>query len=222
MDYIIVHLKMTGQLIFSEHDHHVAGGHSGKQKVELEHLPDKRTRAVLRMADGGKLFFNDLRKFGYIKLVSKKELDDILAGQYGPEPLATDFTFPAFKKTIGKRKMKIKAALLNQKIIAGLGNIYADEVLWEAKIRPDRRADKISEAELKKLWLAINRIIRLAIKHRGTTFSDYVDSKGRKGGFSKLLKAYGHAGEPCPRCGHILRKAKVGGRGSSYCPSCQK
>lgn len=222
MSHILVHLKMTGQLVFSDEKHEVAGGHSRGSRKELQNLPDKHTRAVLKMADGGKLFFNDLRRFGYIKLVSQAELGDILTRGYGPEPLDINFTFPVFEKTIRKTNMKIKAALLNQKIIAGLGNIYADEVLWAARIRPDRPAGKISPAELKKLWREINRIINLAVKHRGTTFSDYVDSSGRRGGFSKFLKVYGRTGAACPNCRQPLEKTKIAGRGTHYCPICQK
>jgi formamidopyrimidine-DNA glycosylase len=222
MSHIIVHLKMTGQLVFSDKKHEVAGGHSRDARKELQNLPSKHTRAVLKMADGGKLFFNDLRRFGYIKLVSQAELDDILARGYGPEPLTVEFTFPIFEKTLRKTNMKIKAALLNQKIIAGLGNIYTDEVLWAARIRPDRPVGKISQAELKKLQSEINRIIRLAVKHRGTTFSDYVDSSGRRGGFSKFLKVYGRAGAACPNCRQPLKKTKIAGRGTHYCPICQK
>lgn len=222
MDYIIVHLKMTGQLIFSGKKDEVAGGHSYNSKEELKSLPNKHTRAVLKLADGGKLFFNDMRRFGYIKLVSKKELDDVLARSYGPEPLTVTFTFPAFLYALSRTNVKIKAALLNQKLIAGLGNIYADEVLWEARLRPDRPTQSLKPAELKKLYNAINRIIKLAVKKRGTTFSDYVDSRGRSGNFSKFLKVYGRHGEKCPHCHSLLKKAKIVGRGTHYCAICQK
>lgn len=200
----------------------IAGGHSLNTREELKELPNKHTRAIIAMAGGGKLFFNDLRKFGYLKLASQAELDKLLENNYGPEPLTPAFTFPAFKKALSHTNVKIKAALLNQKLIAGLGNIYADEVLWAARIRPDRPTQKVTETELKKLFVSINRIIKLAIKHRGTTFSDYVDSRGRKGNFSKFLKVYGRGGEKCPNCHNPLKKSKIAGRGTHYCPICQK
>lgn len=221
-DYLLIHLKMTGQLIYADKKKKIAGGHSLNTREELKELPNKHTRAIIAMAGGGKLFFNDLRKFGYLKLASQAELDKLLENNYGPEPLTPAFTFPAFKKALSHTNVKIKAALLNQKLIAGLGNIYADEVLWAARIRPDRPTQKVTETELKKLFVSINRIIKLAIKHRGTTFSDYVDSRGRKGNFSKFLKVYGRGGEKCPNCHNPLKKSKIAGRGTHYCPICQK
>lgn len=222
LDYLLIHLKMTGQLIYSDKKNKIAGGHSLNAPSELVELPNKHTRAVFTMDNGGRLFFNDLRKFGYLKLVSGLELEKLLENNYGPEPLTPAFTFPAFQKSLSRTNVKIKAALLNQKLIAGLGNIYADEVLWEARISPERPTKKVTPAELKKLFAAINKIIKLAIKQRGTTFSDYVDSRGRRGNFSKFLKVYGRGGEKCPNCHNPLEKQKIAGRGTHYCPKCQK
>lgn len=229
IDYLLIHLKMTGQLIYSDKKNKIAGGHSlmaGGHSLnvsnELVELPNKHTRAILTMDNGGRLFFNDLRKFGYLKLVSGSELEKLLENNYGPEPLTPAFTFPAFQKSLSRTNVKIKAALLNQKLIAGLGNIYADEVLWAARISPERPTKKVTLAELKKLFAAINKIISLAIKQRGTTFSDYVDSRGRRGNFSKFLKVYGRGGEKCPNCHNPLKKQKIAGRGTHYCPKCQK
>ncbi len=222
MDHLLIHLKMTGQLIYSDKKNRIAGGHSLNVPSELVEFPNRHTRAILTMANGGKLFFNDLRKFGYLKLVSDSELEKLLEQNYGPEPLTPAFTFPAFQKSLSRTNVKIKAALLNQKLIAGLGNIYADEVLWAARINPQRPAKKVTPAELKKLFAAINKIIKLAIKQRGTTFSDYVDSRGRRGNFSKFLKVYGRDGEKCPNCHNPLKKQKIAGRGTHYCPKCQK
>ena len=174
------------------------------------------------MDNGGRLFFNDMRKFGYLKLVSEEGLGKLLEKNYGPEPLTPGFTLDVFKKSLAHTNVKIKAALLNQKLIAGLGNIYVDEILWAARINPERPAKGISVAEFKKLFEAINKIIKLAIKHRGTTFSDYVDSKGQSGSFSRFLKVYGRSGEKCPNCHGLLRKMKIAGRGTHYCPVCQK
>lgn len=222
IDYLLIHLKMTGQLLYRDRNNRIAGGHDLGVGEELKELPNKHTRAIFELDNGGKLFFNDLRKFGYIKLVTELELKKLLVSNYGPEPLTPAFTFLAFQKALARTNVKIKAALLNQKLIAGLGNIYVDEVLWAARINPERSIKKISPAELRKLYLAINRIIKLAIKHRGTTFSNYVDSRGRSGNFSKFLKVYGHGGEECPNCHNLLKKVKIAGRGTHYCLKCQK
>ena len=222
--FFLVHLKMTGQLIFSGRSKTVIGGHEadGKRKeIFGEELPNKHTRLVICFSSGEKLFFNDLRKFGYAKIVDKNELQKIKE-KYGIEPLTKDFTFAAFSKALQGRKAFVKAVLLNQGIIAGIGNIYADEALFEAKIRPERRALSLSESERKALFQAISKIMKRAIKERGTTFSDYVDASGRKGGFTRLLKVYGREGKKCYRCQGVVKKVKVAGRGTRICEKCQK
>lgn len=230
LDYLLIHLKMTGQLIYSDSRQHrtaIAGGHSLSPKSQTGAQtsavsPAKHTRATFVFSGGGRLAFNDLRRFGYLKLVSAAELDRLLKNNYGPEPLSSGFSRAALTQILKGKKTKIKALLLDQKRIAGLGNIYADEVLWAAGIAPERPAGKVKPAEIAKLFLAINRIIKLAIKYRGTTFNNYVDSRGRSGGFYRLLKVYGRAGEKCPRCGGVIKKNKVVGRGTHYCDHCQK
>ncbi len=222
--YLLIHLKMTGQLIYIDKKVRLAGGHSltsGRYGAG-EKLPNKYTRAIFSFTGGGKLFFNDLRKFGYLKLVTDSELARILEANYGPEPLSPDFSWKFLAGLLESRNTKIKALLLDQKKIAGLGNIYVDESLFAARIRPDRRAGSLSAVEIKRLWREINRIIGLAIKQRGTTFSDYVDSRGRHGNFSRLLKVYGRSGEKCSGCGGTILRVKIAGRGSHYCPHCQK
>ena len=227
-DFLLVHLKMTGQLIYVGPSGRAAGGHSPKagRQSFLEtiggELPNRHTRIWLEFKDGGRLYFNDLRKFGYWKIVDEAERDKILKTAYGPEPLTKEFTAAGLITIARGRKIKVKALLLDQKKIAGLGNIYVDEALWEAGIRPDRLAGTLKPAEIKKLWQAINKIIAKAIKYRGTTFSDYVDSSGRKGNFSSFLRVYGRAGGRCRRCGAVIKKEKIAGRGTHYCPNCQK
>jgi formamidopyrimidine-DNA glycosylase len=222
--FFLIHLKMTGQLIFAGRKKLIAGGHeNNKEKIsEIEKsLPNKHTRLVIFFASGEKLFFNDLRKFGYAKIVSKNELEKI-EEKYGIEPLAENFTLKSFSEALKGRKASVKAVLLNQGVVAGIGNIYADEALFEAKIRPGRRTSSLSKAEIKLLFKSINKIIRIAIRERGTTFSNYVDANGQKGGFSKLLKVYGREGEKCYRCRGIIKKTKVAGRGTRICEKCQK
>jgi len=239
-DYLLIHLKMTGQLIYLDGRRRLAGGHSlsrpGRGALSRQRnssaaalaaavggeLPNKHTRAILKFSGGGTLFFNDIRKFGYLKLVTEAERQRLLAANYGPEPLTPSFTPAALARALAGKSAKVKAVLLDQKRIAGLGNIYVDESLWAAGISPLRLAGSLKPKEIKRLHLAVNRIIRLAIKHRGTTFSDYVDSAGRHGNFSRFLKVYGRGGEKCPTCRRPLRKVKVAGRGTHYCPHCQK
>ncbi len=218
--FLLVHLKMTGQLIYRQKEKITAGGHS-LGKIDFE-LPNKFTRAVFGFVDGSELFFNDMRRFGYLKLVTAEEKDKILQKSFGIEPLTPDFKYQSFAQLFVKRKTAVKALLMNQKLIAGLGNIYADEVCFCAGIKPDRRVEKISESEKKKLFSCINKVLLLSIKHRGTTFNSYVDCDGNKGNFVHLLKVYGRDGEKCYRCKSIIKKIRAAGRGTHFCLQCQK
>ena len=229
-EFLLVHLKMTGQLIYLHQAKRVAGGHSLssiKSKPSFlssvgGDLPNRHTRIWLEFKNGGRLFFNDLRKFGYWQIVSQDELNKIIAQNYGPEPLTADFSAVSLAAILRGRKVKIKALLLDQRKVAGLGNIYVDESLWAAGVSPNRLAGSLKAEEIKRLWLEINKIIARAVKYRGTTFSDYVDSRGKKGGFSKFLQVYGRSKEKCSQCGRPIKKEKIAGRGTHYCPNCQK
>ncbi len=224
--FLLIHLKMTGQLIFQSKGGKIVGGHSlasgSYEKSVGGKLPNKYTRAIFYFSGGGALFFNDLRKFGYLKLANARELKNILEKNYGPEPLTPEFTDARLAEAIKGRKKNIKAALLDQKLIAGLGNIYVDESLFAAGIRPMRLAGSLKKEEIKKLYKEINRLIEKAIVNRGTTFNNYVDSRGRKGNFSGFLKVYGRSKSACPTCGTEILKIKLAGRGTNYCPNCQK
>jgi len=226
LDYLLIHLKMTGQLVYLDKKEKVAGGHSLSGDSFMTavggELPNKHTRAVFGFKNGGQLFFNDLRKFGYLKLVTAEELARLLKNNYGPEPLTKDFSYPFLKATLKNKKVKTKVLLLNQKLIAGLGNIYVDEALWAARVNPERIAGSLTEPEIKKLWQVINAIIRKAIAYRGTTFRNYVDSRGQQGNFSDRLAVYGRQGQSCQNCHSLIAKKKVAGRGTHYCPNCQK
>lgn len=228
--FLLVHLKMTGQLIYCNKNKFIAGGHSNSKKEEEQFLkkeitnfckPGKYTRVVFEFNDKSKLFFNDLRLFGYLDIVNKTELSKIL-NKFGIEPLTPNFKFKDFYNILQKRKTSIKAVILNQQLIAGIGNIYVDETLFMAGIMPDRPANKVTPKEAKKLFSAIEKILKKAIKYRGTTFSNYVDSKGEQGGFVKLLKIYGRQNQKCLNCGSIIQKTRVAGRGTRFCPNCQK
>jgi len=217
--YLLVHLKMTGQLIYERGRQMIGGGHSDNQMPV--NLPDKFTRATFEFADGGKLYFNDMRRFGYLKIVNEKELQ-IEKAKYGIEPLQTNFTLANFKQALQNRKTSIKAVLLNQKLIAGVGNIYADESCFIAGVKPSTRVNKLTSIQVKELYKAIEKIIKQAIEKRGTTFNHFRDSDGNKGNFVKYLKVYGRAGEKCKKCGSILKSLRVAGRGTVYCINCQK
>ena len=224
-EVLLVHLKMTGQMIYAapvkkgEVKKLIAGGHSLSKP--LEGLPNKHTRLVLTFKNGAQLFFNDLRLFGYWKLVAPKELEKIKS-KYGIEPLTENFTWPNFKTALGQRTANVKSILLNQSIISGLGNIYVDEACWRAKINPARTVKSLIEAELKKLFAACRDVIELGVKYRGTTFNHFVDGHGQRGGFLKFLKVYGRAGQSCERCQTLIKKIRLAGRGTHYCPNCQK
>ena len=224
--FLLVHLKMTGQLIFQSKTKKIVGGHSlvegSYEKSVGGELPNKHTRAIFYFSGGGVLFFNDLRKFGYLKLVKKDELDEILKKNYGPEPLTKSFSLENVKNILKNKKTNIKATLLNQKLIAGLGNIYVDEVLFASKIIPIRVTSYLKLLEVERLVKETNKIIKKAVEYRGTTFSNYVDSNGKKGNFSKFLKVYGRGGKACLNCGNIISKIKLVGRGTHYCSNCQK
>lgn len=224
--FLLVHLKMTGQLIYESKSAKIVGGHSlssgSYEKSVGGRLPNKHTRAIFDFSSGDRLFFNDLRKFGYLKLVLKDELVKILKNNYGPEPLTPEFSALALERIFKNRKTNVKAILLNQRLIAGLGNIYVDEALFAARISPERIASNVSKAESKLLAGEINKLIKKAIENRGTTFNNYVDSQGKKGNFSNLLKVYGRSREKCLVCGQLILKHKLAGRGTHYCPNCQK
>lgn len=218
-NFLLAHLKMTGQLIYVKNNEITVGGHS-ETKTNLN-LPNKHTRVIISFADKAKLFFNDLRLFGYMKIVDAKAKNKIKLG-FGIEPLTANFTLNNFAKIFKNRKTSLKAVLLNQKLIAGVGNIYADEACFAAGINPFKQANKLTKKEIKKLFLAIEKILKKAILKRGTTFNNYVDSDGNKGNYIKYLKVYGRGGKSCNQCQNILKKKKLAGRSTVFCVDCQK
>ncbi len=217
---LLAHLKMTGQFIYRAKDLLIAGGHS-LTKQSFINLPNKHTRAEFHFVDGGRLFFNDMRLFAYIELVSPERMEKIYAG-YGIEPGTKGFTKDAFVSVFQKRTTSVKAVLLNQSLIAGVGNIYADEACWRAGIRPSRRVNQLTGKEIGLLYRAVDDVIKLGIEKRGTTFNHFVDGDGNSGGFLPFLKVYGRTGKPCKRCHTPIKKTVCAGRGTHYCPKCQK
>lgn len=216
--YLLVHLRMTGQLIYQDSKKTVAGGH---EQGNEEKFPNKYSHIILEFKDSSRLFYNDMRQFGVWKIVEAEKLEDEFKN-FGVDPLTSEFVFDLFLKLIQNKKTSIKAFLLNQKHIAGIGNIYADEILFASGIKPGRKTESLKKEEKRKIFISIKKILQKAIKMRGTTFSDYRDSQGQKGNFSSRLKVYGRAEKKCKKCAEKIKKTRVAGRGTYYCEKCQK
>lgn len=210
---LAVHLRMTGRLVYE-----VPG--TGPAAAG-ETAPDPHTHAVLRLSGGGRLSFRDVRKFGRLYLTPS--LSSLLpAGKLGPEPLEEGFTPEALASRLKGRQARVKAMLLDQRVVAGVGNIYADEALFLAGIHPERRAGSLRKAEVERLHAAVRQVLEEGIRHRGTTFSDYRDGFGEPGGYGERLAVYGREGAPCRRCGGPVSRIRSGGRSSYFCPACQR
>lgn len=220
---LLVHLKMTGQLVFRSNDERERFG-AGHPNDSLVHdLPDASTRVILDLGDS-KLFFNDQRKFGWMRLVPTAEVPNIdFMKKIGPEPLATSFTGNEFIERLQRRKRtSIKAALLDQTVIAGVGNIYADESLWAAKIHPATLVQSISRQKLLALFRELQAVLQLSIEKGGSTDKNYVNAEGKKGSYMSFARVFRREGKPCSRCGTLIEKIRVAGRGTHICPKCQR
>jgi formamidopyrimidine-DNA glycosylase len=217
--YLLAHLRMTGQMILASGKKVVGGGHTLSQQ-DLN-LPNKQTRLIFHFRSGATLFFNDQRKFGYVKRSTAVEVAAAKA-KFGPEPLAPELTSEYFANLFIGRKTTVKALLLDQSRVAGLGNIYVDEACFRAGVRPSRRADTLSKSERERLWQAVREVIKESIAHRGTTFYSFADASGKKGNFSDQLRVFNRTGQPCLICGREIKKTRVAGRGTHYCAKCQK
>ncbi len=216
---LLIHLKMTGRLIYRQGEDLVAGGHSLTSANEIEN--GKHTHVIWHFGSGVTLEFEDMRRFGYVKLVSKVEAERIRS-TFGIEPLTPQFTLENFVAVFGKRTTSVKAVLLNQSLLAGIGNIYADEICFVAGVHPETPANQLSPKMLQRLYVASQEIIAEAIEHRGTTFYSYLDGQGQRGSYFERLRVYSRDGQPCLVCGSVLGKMRVAGRGTHFCPKCQK
>lgn len=204
---LAVHLRMTGRLVYAAGDL----------------APNKHTHIILQLDNGHRLIFADMRQFGGMWLVPTAALDSLSGYKdLGVEPLDECFTRDFFKKELCRRRTRIKSLLLNQTFIAGLGNIYADEVLHRAGINPERQAETLKPRETARLHHAIIDVLMEAIDKRGTTVRDYIDGNGLAGTYQQLLRVYQREGKPCLHCGQVITRKKVGGRSSYYCSACQK
>ncbi|MBN2058704.1 MAG: bifunctional DNA-formamidopyrimidine glycosylase/DNA-(apurinic or apyrimidinic site) lyase [Candidatus Saganbacteria bacterium] len=219
--HILFHLKMTGQLVYRDKKHCLIGGHPIEKSCA--NLPSKFTHAIFTFSDKSHLYFNDVRKFGWARLYKSEELARVLTKlKLGPEPLAREFTVDYLLKALQRRsRSKIKQVIMNPEIVVGVGNIYSDETLFSAGVRPDRPAGKVKPDEARRIHDSIIRILKAAIKAQGTSFSNYVNSNGEAGAYTKQLKVYQRYGKKCCRCRGTVRKMKIGGRTASFCPKCQ-
>jgi formamidopyrimidine-DNA glycosylase len=218
---LVIHLKMTGQLVFRGEEHFGAG-HPNDSLVGV--LPDKSTRVIFELHNSSKLYFNDQRKFGWVRLMPTIEVENLdFFKKVGPEPLSKDFDSEQFITRVMKRKNSgIKAVLLDQTVLAGIGNIYADEALWGAKIHPEQLVRTIASSKLKTLHAEIVSVLRLSIEKGGSTDRNYVNAEGKRGSYIDFARVFRREKLPCPRCATTIIKTRVAGRGTHTCPTCQK
>ena len=218
---LVTHLRMTGQMVYRGEENWGAG-HPNDDF--LNDLPNKSTRVEIDFEDQTKLFFNDQRKFGYMKLLPEPEIEELSFFQkLGPEPLEDNFTVEIFKERLLKKKNSlVKPTILDQSVIAGVGNIYADEALWRAKIHPETRIKDFSNIDFKNLHESIRFVMNKSIEKGGSTDRNYVNADGSRGNYLEYAAVYHKNGQPCKRCETEISKIRVGGRGTHFCENCQK
>ncbi len=224
-DYtLLVHLKMTGQLIFAKKGEQKIVSIFNAPSTRREILPHMYTHVIFTFSDKSHLYFNDLRQFGYLRLVRDRELAQVKELQdYGPEPLTEKFTLEEFLKKAKKRgKLSVKQYLMDSKVVAGIGNIYSDEILYCAKLRPQRRLVTLRQAEWERLFACVPKVLREGLRFGGSSVGDFFRLDGTQGSYGARHRVYGKAGENCSVCGKMIEKLKLGGRTASYCPMCQK
>lgn len=218
-----VHLKMTGQLLWrGQGMDAVMGGHPSEGY--LGELPGKHTRIVLHLSDGAALFFNDLRLFGRLSVLTEEALQEhAFVRSLGPEPLEPGFMLDYLRARMERKpKTNLKAFLLDQTNLAGLGNIYADESCFRAAILPTRSVGSVTLAESEALYHAIRETLELALKHGGSSERDYLNAIGEKGTYLKVAQVYHRTGLPCLRCRQgVIERVKLAGRSTHFCPNCQ-
>ena len=218
---LVIHLKMTGQLVYVGTERFGAG-HPNESLIGQ--LPDKSTRVTVTFEDGSSLFFNDQRKFGWMRLMPTAEIENLdFFKKVGPEPLGADFTWQQLRDRLQRRKgTTIKAAILDQSVVAGIGNIYADESLWGAKIHPSTLVKNVPASKVKPLFAAIQAVLTRSIAEGGSSDKNYVNAEGKRGNYLTFASVFRREGQPCPRCGTTVIKTRVAGRGTHTCPVCQR
>jgi len=213
-DSLVIHLKLTGQIIYKDK----------KENISAPGEEQKYTHLIYYFSDGSILLHNDLRQFGFVKLIRTPDLEDFFKKEkFGPEPLEKNFSAFKFKELLRKKeKQKIKPLLMDQSFIAGVGNVYANETCFCAGVLPTKTVKNLTDEKIEKIYHCLINILREAIKYKGTSTDSYVDVYGRKGEYLSKLKVYGHEGEKCRGCQGRVKRIALGGRGTFYCPNCQK
>ena len=228
---LVIHLRMTGSLLHrarsnlagsdAASSHATATGESARE-TSVVSLPDQlHRRAVVMLDDRSDLVYSDVRRFGTWLLLEPGEVDGYIDERVGPEPLEANFGARHLGERLARRRAPVKAVLLDQRALAGVGNIYADEALWRAKVHPLTPADALTPSEVKALHRAVRRTLEQGIARQGSTLRDYRLPDGASGEMQHEFKVYGRGGEPCDRCGTPIDKIRVAGRGTWYCPKCQ-
>jgi len=226
---LLVHLKMTGQLVYDENvqfsksnfqTERTVGGHPTKDWVGK--LPSKHTRVIIEL-DKGILFFNDMRVFGWVKVASDKRVKSLIE-KMPPDVVEKGFSVKYLSEVLSRSRRAVKQVIMDQAKIGGVGNIYACDGLWCAGIDPRKAANKLSEGEIRKLYRCLKKVIEKGIKYGGATYSDYVTARGVGGKYQDHFLVYDRAGERCKRrgCDGKIGKTKIGGRGTYFCKKCQK
>lgn len=217
---LLIHLKMSGQLVYDNGKRFV-GGHPTPDMVDA--MPNNHTRVIFSFSDGSHLYFNDQRKFGWVRVVGEQVRDDSSLKNLGPEPLEKDFTWHVLKQNLLKHKsMLVKVAIMDQTVVAGVGNIYANEACFDAKIDPRTKVGSLTDGQFKSLYKGVIRSLKDGIKYGGASRAHFVDSEGHKGYFLDYAYVYGRDKHKCKVCKTEIKKIQLGGRGTYFCPTCQR
>ena len=219
---LVIHLKMTGQLVYRSKAEDFGAGHPNDSLIGQ--LPDRSTRVTIAFTDNSHLYFNDQRKFGWVRLIPTPEVMNLTFFQkVGPEPLSAEFDWRQLQQRLLRRKnTNVKAAILDQTVVAGVGNIYADESLWGAGIHPSTMVRDLKPAQFHALYDELTYVLRLAIEKGGSTNKNYVNAEGKRGSYMDFARVFRRENLPCPRCNTIVIKTRVAGRGTHTCPKCQR
>ncbi len=214
--YLLIHLKLTGQLIYHQKRQRIVGGHPTLDWVNK--LPSKHTRVIINFSDGSKLYFNDIRVFGWMKIVKNLKLK---IKNLGVEPFGKEFTIKYLKDIFSKSGRAVKLVLMDQSKIAGIGNIYANDALFLARIDPRKPTKQLSNLAIKQLRASIIKVLKTGIKYGGASKNTYKHLDGLGGSYQKHFLVYQQDGKKCRKCGNLIKRIKIGGRGTFFCPKCQ-
>lgn len=223
--HVAIHVKLTGQLIYQDEKTKQVPVSSEK----VGSIPNKFTHVVFELSENSRLYYNDQRRFGWIKVLNQESLDDLsILKEMGPEPFAkitgsgqADLTLEKFKEIVSKKQTKIKPLLMDQKVIGGIGNIYANDALFKAKIDPRRSAKSLSQKEIKELYDSILSVMEKSFEEGGASELSFVNILGQEGNYQRHALVYGKTGKPCINCGSSIKRITLASRGTFYCDKCQ-